>query len=631
MRPGFLSPLLILCPLLLGGCGTERSMDDSMECVPEGDVDWGCRDGTDNDGDGYVDCDDVHDCGNHPDCGGTCGPGSTERPTGTGQDTDADGPDTAVDLSPLSVTVFPAQPTPQNDLECRVESIEDQRPATDPDEAPPVPTYTFHWFVTPEGGETRVYEAVEGPKLSSEHTGEGDTWTCQATRYLDGVQDGSSVAAEPVNILVNHPPTSPGVTISVQETGDLLCLIETPSEDDLGAAIRYSYAWLVQDDHTTAERAEAGPIVAADQTTAVAGQTWICLVTPSDGVTSGEPGQSQHEIPQGECVFSSYGARGYQFCSIPRSRDEAQASCEQFGMDLVSVMSETENIWVSDTAQLKFENYGAFFQRYWVGLELGERSETWYRSGGLEASYLEPALSGQTECGVTSTLFGQDSGTWQENSCEELHGYVCEERSYVFDSGDVALDGRSPSSPSSLLDHGWSPLYNGGNSSLSYTAECSRGEQGLGLKTYSSGGLDTGVSVGLDRFETDVAAEVWAKPQGNIPMGALTVSGQEASGNTLDVSLRTLEDASFECVVGSTSVGLSGFSYVSGGEWYRFAVQVGSDGTARCQVSLESGAMQEASLSVSLGASFNTVEIHSLVASTANDTLTYWADFKLGW
>jgi len=507
----------------------------------------------------------------------------------------------------------------------------------DPESSQTIPTYSFRWYVGVEEGAALVYDYT-GAKLPSEHTGLGDAWHCQVTRYLDGVQDGDEIVAMPVNVLVNHPPDSPGLSISVLESGDLLCLIDTPSLDDLRVPIRYSYAWLLQDDTTTAQRSEVGPIVAADQTVASLGQTWICQVTPSDGVNSGEPGQAQYEVPGGDCTFSTYGARGYRFCSISVSKEEAQSSCEGFGMDLASIMSAAENDWVADTAKQQFASYGAFFQRYWVGLEADATTGAWYRSGGMEAAYLEPSLNASpssTDCGVTSGFFGRGAGDWQETPCEDLHGYVCEERSYRVDSGDVALDGGSPDPDTLTLltDHGWVAAYTGDNQVLSYTSVCSLGEDGQALKTYRSVAQDTGVSLVLEQSETDLSTEVWAKPQGTSPMDGLIVAGADATGNSLEVSLKASFDGGFDCAVDSQSVELTGdhMNYVSGDEWYRFLIEIRSDGTARCQVSLEDGTARETSLSVPQGALFQTIGIHSLVSSSAYDTLTYWDDFKVGW
>jgi len=478
-----------------------------------------------------------------------------------------------------------------------------------------------------------VFDHAE-PTLSSEHTGEGDTWFCQVTRYLDGVQDGDVLSAEPVVVLVNHPPGAPGVEISVQEDGGLLCLITTPSQDDLEEPIRYSYSWVVFDGTTTAQRSEVGPIVPGQGGADTAGHVWTCRVTPSDGVNIGETGEADYQVPQGECVFSADGARGYKFCSIPLSKEAAQASCEGFGMDLVSVMSAEENAWVSSMAEGIFEGYGAFFQRYWVGLELDSSGSQWYRSGGMGAVYFEsafPESPSSGACGVTGQVFGPNAGAWQDSPCGESHGYVCEDRSYLVDSGSVGLDNRSPSHGTSLTDHGWLATPNS-DQLLSYSSDCSLGEVGLSLKTYRWDGQSTGVSVALDQLQADVTAEVWAKPQDSLPMGALTLFGEDGSGNLLEVSLRAKEDGQFECAVGSgDSLVPSGITYMIGDQWYRFLIEVGSDGFARCQVSLEDGTAREISLSVPQGASFNAVGIYSLVAPTAYGTLTYWDDFKVGW
>jgi len=135
---------------------------------------------------------------------------------------------------------------------------------------PPLPQYlplslTFFGFITTPG--TTITHAVIDP-------GTGSLLGC----LLDNLR-----------FTANHAPTAPTVDVTPDgpKTGDNLSVSAGGSTDEDGDAVTYSYAWYKGAAHQSAYDGQT--TVPASAT--AKGETWKCLVTPSDGKQEGAAGE----------------------------------------------------------------------------------------------------------------------------------------------------------------------------------------------------------------------------------------------------------------------------------------------------------------------------------------------------
>ena len=106
----------------------------------------------------------------------------------------------------------------------------------------------------------------------------------------DGITDGASVTSSGV-IISNTPPTAPSVSVSpnpaIYGQNNLICSVVSPSSDDDGDSIVYTYIWT--DESGTMQQTTA--LVTDTSDTLDASVTsigeWTCSVTPSDGTDAG--------------------------------------------------------------------------------------------------------------------------------------------------------------------------------------------------------------------------------------------------------------------------------------------------------------------------------------------------------
>jgi hypothetical protein len=92
---------------------------------------------------------------------------------------------------------------------------------------------------------------------------------------------------------VNTPPSAPEVLVEpdrANSLSELECTISTESVDAEGDTVSYSYAWSSDSSSST----ESSYKLSASET--VAGDTWTCTVTPSDGTQDGESASDSVEI-----------------------------------------------------------------------------------------------------------------------------------------------------------------------------------------------------------------------------------------------------------------------------------------------------------------------------------------------
>jgi hypothetical protein len=105
------------------------------------------------------------------------------------------------------------------------------------------------------------------------------------------------------SVIVNALPSQPGVSLSpnpVRTADDLSVSIDTPSIDPDGDAVTYTYAWY-QDGALVG--ASTSAVLSASET--ARGETWRVVVTPSDGMGDGPPGEAEVTIDNTPPVLAS--------------------------------------------------------------------------------------------------------------------------------------------------------------------------------------------------------------------------------------------------------------------------------------------------------------------------------------
>ena len=194
--------------------------------------------------------------------------------TGTGMSTSITISNKAPEVS--SAIISPTAPSTGDDLSVAVTSSD-----VDGDTV----SLSYTWWV--DGADSGLGSVDTVP---SSATSRDQTWYVTVTPN-DGTEDGAPVDADPVSI-DNTAPTTPAIAISpsspVTETDDLYCQILTESLDVDGDTVSYSFMW-TQDgvawSGTTSSTTHPGDTVPVSETGYE--QTWLCIVTPSDGSLDG--------------------------------------------------------------------------------------------------------------------------------------------------------------------------------------------------------------------------------------------------------------------------------------------------------------------------------------------------------
>jgi len=173
-----------------------------------------------------------------------------------------------------TLVLLPADPT-TNDV------IHASAIASDPDSS--TLTLGYEWLV--DG----VLLSVTGAALNgSTWFDKGDVVEVRVTAN-DGHNDGNPVS-ETVTIL-NSPPTAPAVSISpAQPRGgedDLVCALQSPSEDADGDSITYTFAWTVDGAPYSNAGATTYPGDTVPGSATTQGEQWQCTVSTYDGEEAG--------------------------------------------------------------------------------------------------------------------------------------------------------------------------------------------------------------------------------------------------------------------------------------------------------------------------------------------------------
>ena len=149
---------------------------------------------------------------------------------------------------------------------------------SDVDPADSTPSVDYSWTVngSPVG--------TNSPVLAPGPFGRGDTVVVTATP-TDGAASGSPVTSASV-VILNSPPTAPGVSISPSNPAvmdDLFCSVHTPSTDADGDPVTYSYLWTLSSSPVSSSQSIPWYYTSANDTVE-------CTVTPDDGWVQGTPG-----------------------------------------------------------------------------------------------------------------------------------------------------------------------------------------------------------------------------------------------------------------------------------------------------------------------------------------------------
>ncbi len=154
------------------------------------------------------------------------------------------------------------------------------------------PGYRWLWERKPSGSSTwAIISGATESSLGHANFARGDGVRVTCTPW-DGTDEGSPVTDEIT--ISNSPPTQPTVDVTpdAPKTGDALSVSAGGSTDPDGDTVSYSYRWYRDGDLQSAYNDQTS--VPASAT--AKGQTWRCVVTPSDGSVNGPAGDDQVTI-----------------------------------------------------------------------------------------------------------------------------------------------------------------------------------------------------------------------------------------------------------------------------------------------------------------------------------------------
>ncbi len=148
----------------------------------------------------------------------------------------------------------------------------------------------IRWYAN--GVEQAAYRDL--PTVPPLRTVAGEDWF-----FTVEPSDGTAYGAIQVSptVTINRPPTQPAIAISPdvpKAKTNLTCTVTTASTDADGDTVKYEYRW-----STTGKEVVHGPkeglsdvlVVTGGEkdTTLVKGETWTCMVTPTDSLENGTP------------------------------------------------------------------------------------------------------------------------------------------------------------------------------------------------------------------------------------------------------------------------------------------------------------------------------------------------------
>lgn len=174
--------------------------------------------------------------------------------------------------SAVSVTVSPSTAYTDSTLSASVSGWSD--PDGDAER------YAYQWYVN-----GAAVSGANNASLDGAYFVKGDAVHVEVTPY-DGSTYGTTLSSGTTTIL-NSTPTAPGVAINPELPEDddtLTCGISAASTDADGDTINYTYSWTKNSSPTSHTSATIDAAYTSE------GETWACVVTPSDGTASGIAG-----------------------------------------------------------------------------------------------------------------------------------------------------------------------------------------------------------------------------------------------------------------------------------------------------------------------------------------------------
>ena len=186
--------------------------------------------------------------------------------------------------------------------------------------------YTYEWF------HNNISTTQTSDTISSANTLKNDTWTVRVTPS-DGISQGPYTEA---SITVSNAlPSAPvvGVTPTSPTEGleDLTCTIITPSTDDDGDALTYTFEWY---DGSGALLSTTSATTSTTDTisgTITSPGTWECIVYAFDGQDDGFEGSATVDV---QSTFSGCGGNSSLISMAPSGTmvlcdDTSNGTCEQ--------------------------------------------------------------------------------------------------------------------------------------------------------------------------------------------------------------------------------------------------------------------------------------------------------------
>ncbi len=311
----------------------------------------------------------------------------------------------------------------------------------------------YAWYISNDKGKMELDKTQSTAVYTSAKTIKGDLIQVAVTPYND-YGDGETTLSAIVEI-VNSAPTVPTVTIepTSPEPSDSLYCYASGSTDADEDSISYSYAWYQNGTVTTITSN-----VVSDSYTSH-GDTWECVVTPSDGEDSGSTGSDYVSINDTE----SPDAPVIDTPSAYRNDEEVTltGTCEA-GCDLTLYCEDDTTTW-SDT-------------------QTCDSDSTFAYTTALTAGYT-------TSCYATCT---DDAGNLSGDS-NTVTTEVCDPGDEYEDSAGTGDDGAN------AIDQ-WSAIADDASSTITIEANILEGDSEDWYKISSSDDVSEDRTQGLDYY-----------------------------------------------------------------------------------------------------------------------------------
>jgi hypothetical protein len=279
-------------------------------------------------------------------------------------------------------------------------------------------TYTFAWYVN----SSLVAETSSAINCTT-YCDKGQTVYVSVTPS-DGTDSGSAVASSTVTVL-NTTPTAPVVSLDPASpysgVDDIICLINTASNDDDGDTITYTFDWTVNGtvwSGSTYSTYETGDTISGTDTSG--GDVWQCTVTPNDGSTDG-PSVSDNVTVMSSSDGQARMTNGtwidvqYEVCGSSGNctASAAKAACSAVGLRVVSHASngtsDVISLGATSSCYWSVSYYTAYSSMPSGSCLVGVSNLEWSSCCGT-SSWHGNTIEFQTSPSVFGYVSGNDSG-----------------------------------------------------------------------------------------------------------------------------------------------------------------------------------------------------------------------------